>query len=71
LPHKEQEAHGGAGNRWKKGSRGESTQSAKKGGRRGKVKYTPTKRDHATHEVKGYDTYLGWRRQAEVTPWKP
>jgi len=55
--------------RWKKGNRGEFTQRGKKSSRRGRVKYTPTKRDHATREVEGCDTYLDRWRQAEVTPW--
>ena len=71
LRHKELEPHGETGKRWKKGDRGESTQYAKKANRRGRVKYAPTKRNHATREVKGCDTYLDRRRKAEVTPWKP
>ena len=46
----------------------EEVKQRKKGSRRKRAKYMPTKRDHATRKVKGYDTYLGRRRQAEVTP---
>ena len=37
-------------------------QYAKKANRRGRVKYMPTKRNHATREIKGCDTYLSRRR---------
>jgi hypothetical protein len=39
----------------------EFTHSAKKGSQIGRVKYTPTKIDHATWEVKGCDTFLDRR----------
>ena len=70
LQNKELEPHGGTGKRWKKGSKGESTQYAKKANRRGRVNYTPTKRNHAIREAKGLDTYLGEGGHADVAPWK-
>ena len=67
---KELEPHGETGNRWKKGRRGETTQYAKKANRRGRVKYTPTKRNHTTRGGQGLRHIPGQERQAEVTPWK-